>query len=164
MEMTQSINSDDSKNNTDDTQNETDDSQYDTDDEPEPGPRQPNLFPIPGQNVSPGVPLQFDVDLDDDIPSCLPLCLMMNARSVYNKSDNLKEMLNRISPSFVLISETWERERQKLETVLNSRMFKTFSYYRKNKSPGGGCAIVCNTTENQFDFRDADIDVPENVK
>ena len=158
------INSDDSKNNTDDTQNETDDSQYDTDDEPEPGPRQPNLFPIPGQNVSPGVPLQFDVDLDDDIPSCLPLCLMMNARSVYNKSDNLKEMLNRISPSFVLISETWERERQKLETVLNSRMFKTFSYYRKNKSPGGGCAIVCNTTENQFDFRDADIDVPENVE
>ena len=57
----------------------------------------------------------------------------------------------------------WEREKLKLEDVLIGRTFKTFSYYRKNKSPGGGCAIIYNNN-SQFNFKDADIDVPANVE
>ena len=88
--------------------------------------------------------------------------MMMNARSVYNKADNLRELLHRIGPSVVLVSETWERERLRLGTVLNSRSYKVISSYRKTKSPGGGCAILYN--ENRFSVTNPDISVPENVE
>jgi hypothetical protein len=102
------------------------DTSYDTEDEIDGEPIPANLSPIPGQNVQPNQPLVFDINLNKDAQSSfLPLCLMMNARSVYNKSSNLREMLNQIGPSVVLLSETWEREKKRLDTVLNSRQFKT---------------------------------------
>ena len=85
-----------------------DDTNYETDDELDPCLSQANLFPVPGQIPIPGVPLKFDVNMNDDVTSFLPLCMMMNARSVYNKCNNRHEMLNQISPSCVILSETWE--------------------------------------------------------
>ena len=140
-----------------------DDTDYNTDDEVDPCTSQANLFPLPGQNLSPDVPLQFDVDMNDDVSSSLPLGMMMNARSAYNKRDNLYEILHQICPSFVMISETWEREKFKLDNLINSRIFKSISYYRKNRSPGGGCAIIYKM-DNQFNFKEAEIDVPENIE
>ena len=100
------------------------DSTIDTDDEIDNEPIPANLFPIPGQNVLPNQPLVFDVNIDKDAQSSfLPLCLMMNARSVYNKSRNLNEMLSRIGPAVTLVSETWEREKNRLDKVLNNRQF-----------------------------------------
>ena len=136
---------------------------YDSDDEMDIFQSQPSMFPLPGQNPPPGVPAKFDIDLSDGSSSFLPLCMMLNARSAYNKSNNLREMLHRISPSFLLISETWERKSNRLENILNSRTFKSISYYRKNKSPGGGCAIIYQNN-NTFSFKEADIDVPENIE
>ena len=147
-----------------DSNDTTDESLFDSDDEVDCGPLPANLSPIPDQNVQPNQPLLLDVNLYSDAQaSCfLPLCLMMNARSVYNKSDNLREMLSSIGPSVTLISETWERENNKLDNVLNSTRFKYISSYRKKKSPGGGCAIVYN--ERQFNVVNPDVDVPENVE
>ena len=126
-----------------------DESTFDTDDEVDNEPIPANLSPVLGQNVQDNQPLRFDVNLNKDAQaSFLPLCLMMNARSIYNKPNNLNEMLSRIGPSVTLISETWEREKNRLDNVLNSRRFKHISCYRKNKSPGGGCAIIYN--ESQF--------------
>ena len=82
--------------------------EYETDDEVDPHPHPVNLFPIPGQNVQPGQPLLFDVDMSTDgqpPPSCLPLCLMMNCRSICNKIDNMREMLHTLGPSIVIASE-----------------------------------------------------------
>ena len=87
---------------------------------------------------------------------------MMNCRSVCNKADNLRELLNTIGPSVTMLSETWERDRQRLDDVLNSKQFKTKSYYRKNKSPGGGCAIIYD--KNRFEATDPEITVPEDVE
>ena len=86
---------------------------------------------------------------------------MLNARSVYNKSDNLNNLLNQIGPDLILISESWERERKRLSSVI-SRQFKSVSYYRKTKSPGGGCAIIYN--ENRFSISDLEIDAPAGVE
>jgi hypothetical protein len=61
-----------------------------------------------------------------------------------------------------MLSETWERDRQRLDDVLNSKQFKTKSYYRKNKSPGGGCAIIYD--KNRFEATDPEITVPEDVE
>ena len=71
-------------------------------------------------------------------------------------------MLNTIGPSVVMLSETWEREKQRLEIILKSRQYHTVSYYRKNKSPGGGCAILYD--RNRFRASDPEISVPEDVE
>ena len=73
------------------------DTTYDTEDEIDCEPIPANLSPIPGQDTQHGHPLVFDTNLNTDAQSSfLPLCLIMNARSVYNKANHLREMLNQI--------------------------------------------------------------------
>ena len=134
----------------------------DTDDEVDNTPIPANLVPVPGQHAQPHQPLVLDVGNQHHQPALLPLCLMLNARSVFNKSDNLSELLSVISPSVTLISETWERDSLRLDSILNRRMFKYISSFRKNKSPGGGAAIVYN--ESQFTVITPDITIPENIE
>ena len=69
---------------------------------------------------------------------------------------------NQIGPDICIISETFERERKRLDSVLNARQFKSISYYRKNRAPGGGCAIVYN--ENRFSVLKLDITAPEEIE
>ena len=122
------------------------DTQYETDDEAFAEPRVANLSPVPGQTFTPGQPIIFDVNSYQDSSPNLPLCLLINARSCYNKGNNLTEMLQRVGPDLSIITETFEREKNPLSNVIKSREFKYFSYYRRNKAPGGGCAIVFNET------------------
>ena len=137
--------------------------EYDTDDEVHSEPVPANLKPVPGQHVHPSQPLLFDVDVEEDAqPSSVPLCLVLNCRSASNKINNLREMLRSICPSLTILSETWERERQRLNVILNINQFKIISYYRKNKSPGGGSAIIYD--KNKFRVIDQDISVPQSIE
>ena len=86
----------------------------------------------------------------------------MNCRSAANKGNNLTEIMNQISPDLILASETWEREKLRLKDILKSKQFKYISYFRRNKSPGGGCAIIFN--ESRFRAKEADVIVPEGVE
>ena len=139
------------------------DSIYDTDDEVDPEVIPVNLSPTMGQTVPDGEPIQMDVNLArDDMSSFVPLCLMMNCRSAYNKENNLNEIIRQISPDLILASETWERKRKLLNEIIKNKNFKIVSYYRKNKSPGGGSAIIFN--ENRFRATDPEVSVPENVE
>jgi hypothetical protein len=61
-----------------------------------------------------------------------------------------------------MISESWESERRRLNTLLNRTQFINISYYRKTKSPGGGCAIVYN--ENRFSVANLEIDTPDEIE
>ena len=106
-----------------------------------------NVSPIPGHDDIQGQPLQFDVKMDSTMTSSLPLCLLFNARSIYNKSDNLRDLLHQICPDICLISETIEREKKRLDTVLKNSLYKSISYYRKNRATGGGCAILFNESK-----------------
>ena len=72
--------------------------EYSTDDEAFPEPIPVNLYRVPGQDVPPDQPIRLDVNLNQDLTTPLPLCLLFNARSVWNKSDNLIELLNQSSP------------------------------------------------------------------
>ena len=141
---------------------DSDATEYDTEDEAFPEVVPANLSPIPDQKVEPGQPLIFDVDLKSDMSSSLPLCLLLNSRSIFNKSDNLREMLHQISPDICLISETFERERKRISATLNSRVYKSISYYRKNRAPGGGCAIIYN--ETRFSVVDLEVPSPAEVE
>ena len=127
--------SDVTENSSDDNDDSLDSTNYDTEDEALSEPIPANLSPVPGQDVHPGQPIMLDVNLDHGQSSNLPLCLLFNARSIFNKSDNLTEMLHQIGPDMAIISETFERERKRLNNVLNSRHFISISYFRKNRAP-----------------------------
>ena len=141
---------------------EDSDTEYDTDDEPFSEPIPVNLFPVSEENHPPNQPIKLEVNLKEEISTYLPLCLTFNARSVYNKSDNLAEMLKQIGPDLCIIFETFEREEKRLNTILNENQFKSISYYRKNRAPGGGCAIVFN--ENRFTVSNLEITAPPGVE
>ena len=82
---------------------------YDTDDEVDAEPVPANFQPIPGQDVSAGQPLKFDLNTTKNVQaSVLPLCLLLNCRSACNKEDNLRELLHTIGPSVTILSEMWE--------------------------------------------------------
>ena len=120
------------------------------------------LEPVSCQANVPGQPAQFDVKSGKhSYSSSLPLCMMLNARSVYNKVDRLKTMLREICPEITIVSETWERKRINLNTLLDSDHFKSISYARP-KRPGGGCAIIYN--DARFEVTELKMDIPDGVE
>ena len=72
----------------------------------------------------------------------------MNCRSIMNKADNVNDIMRQICPDLILAVETWERATKRLDDIIKNKQFKCVSSYRKNKSPGGGCAIIFN--ESRF--------------
>ena len=90
---------------------------------------------------------------------------MFNARSLYSKVDNFKNLLYQIGPEITIISETWERQRQSIEDLLSSDQFKVISYKRRqinNRQPGGGCAIIYNS--RRHNVSKIDINPPDGVE
>ena len=108
------------------------------------------LAPAPHQ-PGPGAPLVLEVDQTGRLvlPSSLPLIMLTNARSLYNKIDNFKRWLLEIFPDCAMVSETWEHEtrRQSLEDLLAETPYKVLSYRRPRGKTGGCCAIVYNQTK-----------------
>ena len=80
--------------------------------------------------------------------SSLPLITLMNARSLYNKNINFKKFMNELGFEAAIISETWEREDNTLENLLQMSNYKIHSYKRTkvkaNRQPGGACIVKWN--------------------
>ena len=150
----------------DDDSETNSDIEYDTDDEIDATVEPLILAPVPNQVLSPSKPAKMEILTQKQIQSSpLPLCMMLNARSIYNKCDNLKNLLYQICPDLLIISETWERQRLTIDDILSSDQFKSISYKREktgNRQPGGGCAIIYN--ERRFNVSKIDMLVPEGVE
>ena len=101
------------------------------------------LVPAP-QQPGPGQPLLLEVDETGRmvLPASLPLIMLTNARSLYNKIDNFTEWLLQIFPDCAIVSETFEHEtrRQSLEQLLAKTPFKVLSFRRPGGRTGGCCA------------------------
>ena len=136
---------------------------YDTDDELDPQPIPANFLPHPNQPSQPGQPILLDVDvnIETETPSRLPLCIMLNARSLYNKRNNFRTLLHQIAPDIAITSETWERRSRNLHELLSPSQYKCISYARRSR-PGGGCAIFFN--ENRFLVEKLDVLPPDGVE
>ena len=94
--------------------------------------------------------------------SILPLCLVTNARSLYNKKKNFEKLMSEICPDIALISETWERKNFRLDQLLSVNPYKVLSYNRKERL-GGGCAMFYN--ENRFRVKEEDdMSIPNGVE
>ena len=110
----------------------------------------------------PGQPIIMNVDVSNNQQSgILPLCMMLNARSVYNKTDHFKD-LYQLGPDLILVSETWERKRMQLQNIIGTTNYQTISYHRDGKRVGGGCAIVYN--QSRFKVEKLNVDTVDGVE
>ena len=118
-------------------------------------------------------PGELEIDLDGHVqpPTSLPLCLCLNARSVYNKKNNLKNILNTLAPCVTIISESWERKNLSLVELLDTTHFSCVSFSRgrddvtwnqPGPKVGGGAAILFNNT--RFTAEEVVFRVPDGVE
>ena len=140
-------------------------SEYDTEDEAYNG-REPAVL-IPAATQPPaGQPLLLEVDETGRrrLPASLPLVMMTNARSLYNKIHNFKKWLLEIFPDCALISESWECEgrRKSLEDLLASTPFRVHSYRRPRGRTGGCCAVIYN--ETRFKVEKVNVNIEEGIE
>ena len=126
---------------------------YDTDEEFDPIILPAILTPVPNQIPVQGQPIQLEVRPNVEKQPPLPLRMMLNAWSLYNKSENFKNLLHQIGPEITIVSETWERQKQSLENLLSSEQFKVLSYKRSqtgNKQPGGAVLLSTRIRDTKF--------------
>ena len=84
-------------------------SEYDTEDELEPERSPISVSPVSKPNRRTLKILQA---------SSLPLISVLNCRSLYNKNENFKSLLNELGIEAAIVSESWEREEYPLEKLL----------------------------------------------
>ena len=161
------------RNSDDDNSTETSDettTSFESEDEvdAEPGP----VILVPATDQPPaGQPLLLEVDSTgrSALPSSLPLGMVANVRSLYNKIENFIRFLREVGPDYFLVSETWEYEgrRVSLTQLLSHTSYKVLSYRRPRKEDGrphtgGGCAIVYN--ESRFKVEELQFESEPNVE
>ena len=124
--------------------------EYESEDEVDAEPEPLVLVPeagLPGQPPA----LRLDPTGRASLPASMPLGIVCNARSLYNKIKNFRRHLREIGPDYALVCETfeWEGRRVSLEQLLHGSYYKVLSYKRPRKHngtvhTGGGCAIIYN--------------------
>ena len=140
---------------------ESDLSEFEGDDEAYSAPVRVVLVPAPSL---PGAPPDLTVDSTGlaTAPSCLPLGIVTNARSLKLKLENLRTILRQISPDFMNICETFEATRFNLTDMLKMEHYKVISYRRPAPRVGGGAAIIY--TEHNFIVEPAGVQVENGVQ
>ena len=153
-------------------------SNYSSEDEVDNEPVRAVLVPAPGTD---GQPPTLTVDETGLVaaPSSLPLTMVANFRSIYNKAKNVKRNLITLGLDFLIGSETWERPRFDLSSLLDSPNYQSISYCRGRETPairsvgrqagkpypskiGGGAAIIYN--KNRFELTDSEVGVPAGIE
>ena len=109
-----------------DTSSETSDDNMcsDSEDEVDSQPTRATLVPAAQQGPQ-GTPLQLEVDMSGQAqaPSCIPLCVVTNPRSAWNKIDNIHTYLREIGPDIFILSEHWGRKKP-YSQALKSQYYK----------------------------------------
>ena len=153
-------------------------SNYSSEDEVDNEPVRAVLIPSPGMD---GQPPTLTVDETGEVaaPSSLPLTMIANFRSMYNKIKNIKRNLITLGLDFLIGSESWERPRFDLTSLLDSPNYLAISYCRGRETPGihpagrkagkpypskigGGAAILYN--KHRFELTDCEVGVPPGIE
>ena len=130
--------------NGEDSSESDDDTEYETDDEVDPIVDPPIFTAVPNQNISSNEPIQLEIlTPNQEQSSSLPLCMMLNARSLYNKAENFRNLLYQICPDLSIISETWEREKLSIEDIISSEQFEVISYRRQKVNN----KLICDSVQ-----------------
>ena len=84
----------------------------DTEDEADTNPVRAVLITSSHQGL-PGAPLRLEVDTSGQVraPSCVPICVVTNPRSAWNKLHNVRIFHQQICLDVMILSEYWGRKR-----------------------------------------------------
>ena len=148
-----------------DENSESDVSEFDWDDEAYSAPVRAVLVPAPAPPGAPaGGPPGLTVDTTGQVaaPSCLPLGIITNARSLKMKVKSLRTLLRQIGPDYMNVCETFEATRFDLASCLKMEHYKVISYRRPYPRTGGGAAIIY--TEQNFFVEAADVPIENGVE
>jgi hypothetical protein len=160
-----------------DTDNDDDSgSSCSSDDEADSQPVRAVLVPSAEQGPA-GAPLQLEVDTTGRAraPSCVPLCVVTNPRSAWNKLNSIRTFLRQVCPDVLVLSEHWGRKKafqealsmEHYKVIESSRAVRGIPSKGRNGNPtvtvtGGGVALVY--TEENFHVESAEIEPPEGIE
>ena len=74
----------------------------------------------------------------------------MNPRSIYNIKEELSIFIKEETVDVICVSESWERERETLEKVIQIDSYKVISNVYQRKEEGWRPAIIANTSKYVF--------------
>ena len=72
----------------------------------------------------------------------LPVVANLNPRSVYNKTDEVKTMMEQLDVSLCFMSESWDRNHLGLEEVINMDGFRIIKNVLQRSGKGGKPALI----------------------
>ena len=85
----------------------------------------------------------------------MPVVVNLNPRSLYNKSNEFKTMINQLDCSLCFISESWESESKSLEDLINMENFRVVTNVVQRNNRGGKPALFIS--EKHFYVRDKEL-------
>ena len=95
----------------------------------------------------------------------LPRILNMNPRSIYSKINEFKTFVIEREIDLVCMSETWERDEETLEKIVNMEDFTVISSRFQRKGQGGRPAIVVNNKKFRVDnLTQTEVSIPFGVE
>ena len=113
-----------------------------------------NVFDRKSQNVDSRLPCRKIIRRNNRIleSTFLPVIMLLNPRSIYNKSDEFKIMVEQYEIDICCISESWDRENLPVEQILEIDGFKIVKNVVQRNRRGGKPIIIVN--ENKFHIQE----------
>ena len=77
----------------------------------------------------------------------LPIVMNLNPRSIYNKADDLKLLIEQYEVDVVCISESWERDNLRLKDLIQMENYKVISTVKRRDFLRGNPALIINSAK-----------------
>ena len=77
----------------------------------------------------------------------LPSVMNLNPRSIYNKVDELQELVNQYETNVIFISETWDRYDKPLKELIQIEDYEVISSTNPRSFRGGKPALIINKSK-----------------
>ena len=74
----------------------------------------------------------------------LPVVINLNPRSIYNKKDDFKKILEQYEGDLIAISESWNRDNLPLDELLQLENYRVISNVKQREFRGGKPALIIN--------------------
>ena len=79
----------------------------------------------------------------------LPVVMNLNPRSIYNKTDDLKLIIEQYEADIVFLSESWERDNLTLKDIIDIDGFDIISTVKSRDFTGGNPALIINSKQTK---------------
>ena len=102
-------------------------------------------FPVP--NVQPWVPTLVRIKQKSKkvlTASQLPVVVNLNPRSIYNKKNEYRTMMEQLEVDCCFISKSWDRDNNSLEQIISMEGYQIVKNVMQRTGKGGKPALMIN--------------------